>query len=62
MKEKRFREIYSQGTISTLQIVVDTQTGVQYLKSVTGYAGGITPLLDRDGRPLLAAPEELREE
>lgn len=55
MKEKRFEIIYSQGTIETLKIVVDTRTGVQYLAMQAGYAGGLTPLLDREGKPILAA-------
>lgn len=54
MKDKRFETIYSQGTIDQLKIVVDVQTGVQYLEMQAGYAGGLTPLLDRDGKPLLA--------
>lgn len=55
MKEKRFEIVYSQGTLDTLKIIVDTQTGVQYLAMQSGYAGGLTPLLDREGKPALAA-------
>lgn len=54
MKEKRFEIVYSQGAIETLKIIVDTQTGVQYLAMQAGYAGGLTALLDRDGKPILA--------
>lgn len=35
-------------------IVVDEQTGVQYLFSAIGYSGGMTVLVDKDGKPLLA--------
>ena len=42
-KEKRFETIYTQGT--SLSIVVDTETGVNYLVHDTG----ITPLLDKNG-------------
>ena len=42
-KEKRFETIYTQGT--SLSIVVDTETGVNYLIHDTG----ITPLLDKNG-------------
>ena len=31
------------------QILVDTETGVNYLVWKSGYAGGITPLLDSEG-------------
>ena len=35
-------------------IVVDEQTGVQYLFSAIGSSGGMTVLVDKDGKPLLA--------
>lgn len=54
MKEKRFEVLYSQGSLSTLKIIVDTETGVQYLSVQNGYAGGLTPLLDRNGKPMVA--------
>ena len=36
------------------QIVVDTNTGVQYLYMSSGYGIGLTVLVDKDGKPLLA--------
>lgn len=53
MKEKRFEVVYRQGMAGSLKIILDTETGVQYLAMVEGYAGGFTPLLDRDGKPLI---------
>ncbi len=53
MKEKRFQVVYSQGTMSVERILIDTETGVQYLQTSNGYAGGLTVLLDRDGKPLI---------
>lgn len=50
MKEKRFEVIYSQGAVDVQRILVDTETGVHYLQTSWGYAGGLTPLLDRDGK------------
>ena len=35
------------------QIWVDKQTGVNYLYIQSGYAGGLTPLLNRDGTPIV---------
>ena len=49
MKEKRFEVIYSQGTMDIVRILVDQRTGVNYLQLCAGYAGGLTPLLDREG-------------
>ena len=53
-KEKRFEKIYSQGGMSNTEIWVDKETGVNYLYHVSGYAGGLTPVLDRDGKPVIS--------
>ena len=53
MKEKRFERIYSQGKIDVMEIWVDRETGVHYLLSQHGYCGGLTPLLGRDGKPVI---------
>ncbi len=50
-KDNRFEKVYSQGTLSgTTQIWVDKQTGVNYIYHSSGYGGGLTPLLDREGK------------
>lgn len=53
-KNDRFENVYSQGTLSTAEIWVDKETGVNYLFHTSGYAGGMTPLLDRDGKPIIS--------
>lgn len=53
-KNDRFEKIYSQGMITVTEIWVDRETGVQYLFHTAGNAAGFTPLLDRDGKPLIA--------
>lgn len=53
MAEKRFEKIYRQGSMSVIEIWVDKQTGVNYIFRQSGYAGGITPLLDREGKPVI---------
>ncbi len=57
MAEKRFEKVYTQGTLETIKILVDKQTGVNYLFVASGYAGGLTPLLDRDGKPVISPIE-----
>ena len=52
-KEKRFERVYKQGGLGGCEIFVDTETGVQYLFCQSGYAGGLTPLLDAEGKPLV---------
>ena len=49
----RFRRVYKQGTLSVIEIWVDTKTGVNYLYREEGYSGGLTPLLDSDGKPVV---------
>ena len=56
-KEKRFIKVYSQDMGSTA-ILVDKETGVNYLFSSSGYAGGLTVLLDKDGKPVITPVEE----
>lgn len=53
--ENRFVKIYSQGTLSTMQIWVDVKTGVNYLYRQDGHSGGLTPLLNRDGTPVVSS-------
>ena len=62
MKEKRFEKVFSQGTIETMTILRDTQTGVNYLFCSSGYAGGLTPLLDEYGKPVITSRFESDEE
>ncbi len=52
--EKRFVRIHTDGVMTTSEIWVDTQTGVNYLFHASGYAGGLTPLLDREGKPVIS--------
>ena len=53
-KNERFVKIHSEN-MGTEFILVDKKTGVNYLFVSTGYAGGLTPLLDRDGKPIISA-------
>lgn len=50
----RFEKIYSQSTFTTdTQILLDKETGVNYVFHQVGSAGGLTPLLDADGKPVV---------
>lgn len=51
---ERFEKTYSQGTMNVSEIWVDKETGVNYLFHQAGYAGGLTPLLDREGKPIIS--------
>ena len=53
-KGQRVEKIYTQGAMTTTEIWVDKETGVNYLFHACGTAGGMTPLLDRDGKPIVS--------
>lgn len=53
-KKERFEKIYSQGAMNTMEIWVDMETGVNYVFHMAGSAGGMTPLLDREGKPVVS--------
>ncbi len=57
-KEKRFKKIYTQGA-GSIGIWVDKETGVNYFFCSSGYAGGLTVLLDKEGKPVITPLEEL---
>lgn len=57
-KSERFENVYSQGKINVMEIWVDKETGVNYVFHASGYAGGMTPLLDRDGKPVISPIEQ----
>ena len=57
-KYKRFKIVYTQGTVSATMILVDTETGVNYLYHSEGYSGGMTVLLDQDGKPVVTPVEK----
>lgn len=52
-KEERFVRIHSEN-MGSEQIIVDKVTGVNYLFVTSGYAGGLTVLLDRNGKPVVS--------
>ena len=56
--DERFVKIYSQGMVNVMEIWVDKVTGVNYLYHRAGYSGGMTPLLDADGKPVVTPINE----
>ncbi|NMA84973.1 MAG: xylan 1,4-beta-xylosidase [Epulopiscium sp.] len=52
-KEKRFETIYSQGMMEVTKILLDKETGVQYLYHTNGSAAGLTILMDSQGHPMI---------
>ena len=55
MGKDRFdiQERENLGLLTETSIIVDKETGVNYLFVACGYGGGLTPLLDSDGKPII---------
>lgn len=58
-KDERFIKVYSQGKLTVSQIWVDTVTGVNYFYHEDGYSGGMSVLVDKDGKPVVSTPAEI---
>ena len=65
IKEDRFiQTVVDNGGLSDnyMAIYVDKKTGVNYLFSASGYAGGMCVLVDRDGKPIVTpVPNDYKE-
>lgn len=57
-ENNRFEQVYVQGKMTSMEIWVDKETGVNYLFRQSGYAGGLTVLLDKDGKPVITPVEK----
>lgn len=59
-KENRFEIVHTEGSSFSAVasvILVDKETGVHYLFAKSGYSGGLTPLLDAEGKPVVKKKE-----
>ena len=54
-KNNRFKTVYKEGNNfkPMKMIFIDQETGINYLFIKYGYGGGLTPLLDVDGNPVI---------
>ncbi|HCW73108.1 MAG TPA: xylan 1,4-beta-xylosidase [Clostridiaceae bacterium] len=51
--DDRFIKIFSQGKLNVTEIWVDRETGVNYLYHMSGYSGGLTVMVDQNGKPIV---------
>ena len=53
--DDRFEVMYQQGDFFSTwyEVIKDRETGVHYLKWQKGEVGGMTPLLDDEGKPVI---------
>lgn len=55
VKQKEGAQLTDSGL---MQVIVDRETGVNYLWVKSGYAGGLTVLVDADGKPIVSAVDK----
>lgn len=55
MAKNRFVEVYSQGVANVEKIIVDTQTGVNYVMASSAQTAGcgMSVLVDAEGKPIV---------
>lgn len=53
-QDKRFEIISTQGSIESYRVIIDKETGVNYLYVSNGTSGGLTVLLNSEGKPIIA--------
>jgi hypothetical protein len=61
--DKRFIVIHKQSGGLTgihISILQDKQTGANYIFTTSGYSGGLTALLDKDGKPVITPLEDIK--
>lgn len=58
--DKRFIKVFREGSLTeSIEVLLDTETGVNYLYISAGYGMGITPLLDGEGKVLISSQREI---
>ena len=55
MAQDRFdiKERETLNLFTETMVIVDKETGVNYLFVCRGYGGGLTPLIDSEGKPII---------
>lgn len=48
-----FKKPQKENLLTDTLIIVDKETGVNYLMVRSGYGAGLTPLIDADGKPIV---------
>lgn len=55
----RFIRSYFQGITNVVEIWVDKVTGVNYIYRKAGNSGGLTVMVDKDGKPVITPVEDM---
>ena len=54
MKRFDIQDKENHGLLTEAVVIVDKETGVNYLFVQKGYGAGLTPLLDKDGKVIVS--------
>ena len=52
-KRFEFKQLQKENWMTDALVIVDKETGVNYLMVRSGYGAGLTPLIDADGKPIV---------
>lgn len=53
-KRFEFKQSQKENWMTDAMVIVDKETGVNYLMVRSGYGAGLTPLIDADGKPIVS--------
>lgn len=60
-EDKRFIKIFKEGSLTeSMEILLDTETGVNYIHLNAGYGISLTPLLDSNGKVVVSSQREIQ--
>lgn len=58
--DKRFIKIFREGSLTeSIEVLLDTETGVNYICFAASYGLGLTPLLDEEGKVVVSNQREI---
>lgn len=58
--EKRFIKVFREGSLTeSIEVLLDTETGVNYICFAASYGLGLTPLLDEEGKVVVSSKREI---
>lgn len=60
-EDKKFIKVFKERSLTeSIQILLDTETGVNYIYLRSGYGLSLTPLLDSDGKVVVSSEREIQ--
>ena len=58
--DKKYIKIFREGSLTeSIEVLLDTETGVNYICFAASYGLGLTPLLDEEGKVVVSNQREI---